>query len=610
MASLTDDQALERIKKPKNKAHIDAAVYQEERLLMHCESILEKNNLPFTAFRNFTGWWKGLITKEKWSVIDSLIGTPLSTLTTTKEIFDQLSKFIDAQDRYIAFKFTNIDYTNDYANYLERIKDDSFWRQRSVEGLKSDICSVVVVDLPTVQTTERPEPYKYFVSPKMFIDLDINRTTGDVEYFIYRQSLVNWDGEAYLNKGNTTNNKLTSLLGQNPDLEKCIVLDDDFYRVYVKKVRGNDWVLASKTAHELGFCPAVDFWQPSIKGTNGINKKGPITNVLKKLDYLLFYRALADYISLYGPFPPLVTYDMSEDMLDDKSTPNPNTNATIDRSQNSFVSNSEETHPNKAVNGMIGPGSVIEVPVPASKDDHDFMANPMKFVGMDTMTLEYIDKKIKLLESEIIEVCTGEDDEYMNEVAKNPEMLAASFESKETIFGWIKRQVERVHRFTTITQAKLRYGNEYFVTCTVDYGSDYNLKGSGILTKEFKEATEAGMPSGYTNEISTAASNTRFKNNPEILARMRILQDLEPYIGYSCAQLQLAGVDKADTINFVIKLNFNSFIKRFELENGSIVNFGSLMDYSDKIKSITETLKEYGQSVNWKLPEQPKGQLA
>lgn len=596
MASLSREQVIARILKPKNRVQIDKAVHQEQRLLMHCESILEKNNLPPLAYRGFTEWWKSLITKEKHETIDKLIGTPLSTLSVTKDIFDQLGKFIDAQDRYVAFKFTDVDYTNDYEKYLEAVNDDEFWRQKSVEALKTDICSIVVVDLPSVQKTMRPEPYKYFVSPNTFVDLEINAINGNVEYFIFKQSDINWDASLYpqaavLDKFN--------LIGTGTKMERVIALDDDYYRVLVKEKKTGEWLVLSESAHGLGYCPAIDFWSPSIKGTNRINKNGPITNVLKKLDYLLFYQTLADYMGLYGPFPVLVTYDSEEEFIDDKVVSNAQAGTYPDATQNSSISASRPTTPEKVASGFIGPGSVRTVPIPVDASDHNFMESPMKFVGMEVPSLEYVDKKIELLRNEIVEICTGEDKDYNNEIAKNPEMLAATFERKETIYGWIKRQVERVHRFTTETQAILRYGKDFYLGCTVDYGSDYNLKGANLLTSEFESSVKAGMPTGYSNEIALAASNTRFKNNPEVLARMRILSDLEPYPGISWELIQSLGINNSDKINFIIKINFISFVSRFELENGSIVEFGSALSYSEKISIIKKQFIEYAKSIEW-----------
>lgn len=612
MAIQSVEDQISLITKPKNKTYIDLAVNQEERLVMHCETILEKSNLPFTAYRNFTTWYEWLITKEKYPMIDKMIGTPLSTVSVTKDIFDQLLKFLDAQDRYVDFNFTDVDYTNDYNDYLLKINDDSFWRQRITDALRTDICSVVVIDCPAKQTTKRPEPYKYFVSPRMFIDIDINRNTGNVEYIIFKQSDLNWDGAYYVQ--GVSNAKL-SMIATGTPMEKVIAIDDTTYRIFTKRVSDSystdNWYLVSESKHDLGYCPVIDFWQPSIKGTNGINKRGVITSILSKLDYLLFYQACSDYMALYGAFPILVMYDDEEESFEEKTKDTINEAQQTDQSHFSQISNTTQTtDPRKSGRKLMASGTLYKVPSPASKDDYNFMDTPLKFVNMDVESLKHVQEKIKELKNEIVEICTGEDTEYLNEIAKNPEMMSASFERKETIFIHIKRQIERVHRFATKAQAELRYGKEYFIGCTIDYGSDYFLKDSTTLVNEYKDAVEGGMPSYYSSEIATTASITRYKNNNEILARLRILSDLEPYQGMDWKTLQLLQINLTDKINFIIKANFITFIKRFELESGSIVKFGSLIPYSEKINIIKLKLIEYGNAISWTDIQQSTGQSA
>ena len=596
---LTVEQILARIKSPRNKGAIDLACYQEERLIMHCEPILEKYNLPFNAYRNFTLWWQSLITEEKYKRIDELIGTPLSTQVVTRDIFNQINKFADAQDRFVDFKFTNPDYTLDYMDYLCESNDDIFWTQKCLDALRTEICSMVVVDLPTSQDSLRPEPYKYFVSPRQFIDTEINKFAGNVEYLIFKQDDFIWD-IGFQTPG--VNSKF-GLLKDGQQMQKLIALDDEFYRVFISVKGKETWQLWFEIPHNLGYCPCIDFWQPSEKGSNGLNKIGPVTIVLRKLDYLLFYQALVDYMDLYGPFPVMVMYDMGEEEFDDK-TKEINSGDYYTIEQTSPVSNVPQTqNPRKAIRRVVGAGTVIEVPVPADKNDHNFMDNPMKFITMDVESIKAVHERIDSLKNEIIEICTGEDSEYLNEIAKNSEMLSASYSEKETIISWVKRQVERVHRFCTKTQAELRYGKEYFVSCTVDYGSDYFLKDSTALANEFGKAVESGMPQGYCLEIVRAAANTRFKNNADVADRCKILIDLEPYPTMTWEQIQALGINTSDIEGFKIKANFVNFIARFEMECGaSVVRFGSAIDYNEKINIIKTKLKEYASGIKWTEP--------
>ena len=51
-------------------------------------------------------------------------------------------------------------------------------------------------------------------------------------------------------------------------------------------------------------------------------------------------------------------------------------------------------------------------------------------------------------------------------------------------------------------------------------------------------------------------------------------------------------------LNFVIKSNLISFVKRFERENTDVVNFGSLVNYNRKIEQINAELMKYAEEMN------------
>ena len=598
--NLSDEQSIALIAAPKNASAIELAKNQEERLLMHSESILEKYSLPFWAFRNFTLWWQSLVTKEKHNKIEQLITTPLSTTSLTEEIFNQIGKFRDAQDRNITFDFTAPDFTNDFNDFLQRTNDDRFWRDTVLDALKTGINDVVVIDLPAVQTTLRPEPYQYLVSPSQMVDLVINKYSGNVEYFIYRQSQFKWDSAL-------ANLQLPSLskLNVGQDIQKVIVIDDSFYRVMIRPSGDSGaYSQLSKVPHNLGFCPCIDFWQPSIQGTNGINKKGILTNLLSKLDKYLFYSALVDYMDVYGAFPIFVTYAMDEEQFDDKNK-QVNFGNYFSPQVTSYLNNDkgEVKDPRTSYSWMGAPGSIIEYQQPADGQDVNFVKDSPHFINMPVDALKHVNDRCASLKAEINKYATGEDTEYMNEIAKNDNMTDASFSKQDSILSFVKRQMERIHVFSIKTRAILRYGAEYFNSCTVDYGSDYFLKDATKIVSEYDAAVKAGMSPEYCYQIMKEACQTRFKNNPEILARQRIIRDLIPYQDKTNADLVLLGISESDIENYVIRINSNSFINQFELEYGDIVKFGKNLEYSDKIYLIQNKLKGYGKEVSWKPAE-------
>ena len=55
----------------------------------------------------------------------------------------------------------------------------------------------------------------------------------------------------------------------------------------------------------------------------------------------------------------------------------------------------------------------------------------------------------------------------------------------------------------------------------------------------------------------------------------------------------------------LIKLNFADFIRRFERENMNIIEFGADIDYTNKISTIKEQLRQYATEA---MPKNPKKQ--
>jgi hypothetical protein len=49
--------------------------------------------------------------------------------------------------------------------------------------------------------------------------------------------------------------------------------------------------------------------------------------------------------------------------------------------------------------------------------------------------------------------------------------------------------------------------------------------------------------------------------------------------------------------DYLVKLNFADFIRRFERENMNIIEFGSATAYDTKINTIKEQLRAYAQEI-------------
>lgn len=610
MTLLSSEQMKGLITKPKHKSYIDQAVRAEEDLVLHCEPILEKYHLPNQAMRSFTSMWRSLLTAAKYERFTELLTTPLETVSTTKEIFNQLYKFFDAQDRFIKYEFGESDIEADFQEYLTKINDEKFWRTKAFDALRIAINSYIVVDLPTIQLSEKPEPYYYFVGVQNVLDVDINKFSGNVEYILFSQSD-------------------TEIIG----------IDSGYYRKYVRKEKGDDstftvrgmeipgdstraytdYELESEVQHStydqygqrltgLGYTPVIDFYGCSISKTKNINKRGPITDVITKLNWLLYYSTTVKYYNMYGPFPIIVMYENKDKEFDEKSADNVvGIGAQYNQISPYDTINSGIKDPKTSKRDLVGAGSVITGPMPEKKDDPSIFSDggPVKVIEMNKDNLQWVNDYVDQLEDEIVEICTGMDVDINNTQAKNQDQIASSFERKESILIGIKSQFERSRKFVVETVAKLRYGAENVTSITIDLGTDFFLKSPEQLTEEYDAAKKSGMNEGYLMSLRKAIINNKYRNNPDELERQTIMLDIEPYNNLTLVECQSAQLPIIDPVGYIIKLNFTNFVARFERENGNLCEFGSEIDYRKKIDAINKTIETYAKEKEMPVIEEP-----
>lgn len=610
MARITVPEIFTRIKNPKHRNELNFACLQEEWLKMHCEPILQKSKLPPRAYLDFTMWVKSFVTADKTARVMSLLTTPFETVATTKSIFDQLGKFFEAQDRYIKLELIDAELEFDYNQYLEKIKDADFWTTKGMDALRIGINSIVVCDLPETQTTPKPEPYYYLLDILNVIDIDLNQKTDAVEYVIFKaddHTIIALDDE-YFRVFKAVYERDGDLDFEFPYIGMSM---ESSYRPATDNLDTSKFVLHSEVRHStfttagafadgLGYCPAIDFYGCVISGTKRIDKRGPVTDVITKLNFLLFFLTLAKYYYLYGPFPIICSFKIKDKYVDEKNAESVDTGTqTISTNQWSAYDlvAVDVIDPRKQPRNLIGPGSSIEVPGMGDKDDPDYMANgPLKIIEMSVDNLEWVKGYVQYLSDDIKKICTGRTPQ-VNNAAKNEDQVGESLEEQKSILDKIGEQFERAHKFVLETVGILRYTRKYFVSATVDYGSDYFLKTADEQTEEFDQAKKSGMNAGYLYALKKNVITTKFKNNKDQLNQQILLLELEPYPEYTVTELKTLGIDQQDWVNFVIKLNFTTFVQRFQAEYGNIVTFMSQSDYKLKIAFIYSKLQEYGRRI-------------
>ena len=130
--------------------------------------------------------------------------------------------------------------------------------------------------------------------------------------------------------------------------------------------------------------------------------------------------------------------------------------------------------------------------------------------------------------------------------------------------------------------------------CSTNAGSSENRSLLKELYDKYKQAKDNGANEAELDAISQQILEVEYRNNPLMMQRMIVLKQLEPYPNKPHEQvLSLYEKGLLDKIKVLIKLNFSTYIDRFERENINIIAFGSNIQLSDKVKVIYKKLEDY-----------------
>ena len=561
---LSNEQIQEIARGRRNQKEIQQGKEHQKRLRFHTETILNKSDLsPY--YYDFLRWIGSnepdpaggstpeLLASDKFDRVKQLIKAPIQTVELTESIYSRLFRIFYSQDSFFNYRFTDDSLEDDW----EEFRESKFWPTIGFQAMQTAIDSVWVIDLPSEQFTEFPQPRNKLIDIEDVIDIK-NDEYNNCIYVIFQ--LGDW----------------------------IYVYDDEFFRVYGV----NGGVITSlpiaEVPHDLGYTPARMMWSERLRSNNLINKEAPITKELTDLDWLLFHMTSKRYMDLANAYPITVTYSLDNDYEDDDLTEN------------------EQRTDGKKPSGsnLVGAGSHIVGKAPNSTEEHDpLQYGPVKVISPDVNTLEWhVKEEIRLIDK-IFKAVVGVDQESRNDAAKNEMQIDSAFESQKSVLFRVKKNFEVIHKFADSTICRLRYG-ERFIDCDIDYGTNFFLKGVDDLQEELQSAKDTGASDAILESISDNILNTRYRDDDKSITRANILNDLDPLPNRTLKEaIELFKEGGIDKINFIIKSNLLSFVRRFERENTGVVNFGSLTNYNRKIEQILESFKMYAEEMGGGVKE-------
>lgn len=565
---LTVDEIRKVLVEGRNRKTLQKAKRHESRLRFHSETTLSEGETANSS--EFFSWIETILPPDKYKVFKTLFRYPVKTVTTTDKIYSALEKVFEGANPVFQYEFNNPEDKQDWEAYRNgTLKEATAWKTKGFDRMKSGINSVLIVDLPEEQSGSLPEPYFYFLDTCDVIDFD--HTEGTFEWIAFKQ----------------------------PG-EKIAFFDDESFRVFntndTSKISAG--TLQSEQGHDLGFCPACWFWTTPISYKDPNLKLSPLSAWLSDLDWLLYFLISKRHLDTYASYPIYSTYEedcnyTAHDETAGAISCHRGYLQTEDLNYLRTVSGQLQTCPICSKNKLAGAGSLIEVPVPDEENGFDLNRNPVQIIEISRSSLDYNVDETKRLESEIYAGVTGFGGEMNKNQAINEKQVIASFEARKNVLFHIASNFEAAQKWTTETICKLRYGTR-FEFASISYGTEFFLMSAEEILQMYKEAKKSGLSDDVLDMLQDQYNQTKYRNNPEQLTRINILNHLDLFRHLSKGEV--SGMFAAGNISYsdyYIKVNFSSLIMRFERENIGIVAFGSSLEFDEKIETIQEVLRGY-----------------
>lgn len=564
------NQIKQILQKPTKRQVIQKAANMQKRLRFHTETNIAVSdiNQPTALFLD---WVRNLLPKDKYNIFLQLFKFPLSTPAVVEDVYRELERVFYSRNSSSSYQFTDSELAEDWADYRKnKLNEPDIWKTVGWKKMQVSINSILVVDLPQVQMSARPEPYFYWLEIEDVIDYEMVNDT-EFKWIVFRQ----------------------------PN-RRIAAFDDTYIRVYQLNEKNEIASLVSEATHNLGYCPARFFWSTQLNEKNKDLKKNPISKELSNLDWYLFFSISKQHLDLYAPYPIYSAY---------AADCNFENNETGDYCDGGFLRNSSgeykilndgtvEKCPCCSEKRIAGPGSFLEVPIPNQAEGIVDMRNPVQITTIDKDSLTYNVEECVRLRNDIIVSIAGSGGTVSEKEAINETQVAANFESKTSVLNALKTNFELAQKFVEDTICRFRYGSD-FISSSISWGTEFYVFTVKELYNKYEQAKTNGASESELDAITQQILEVEYRNNPLVLQRMLILKQLEPYPHKTLDEVLKLHEKKLLNENYVkLKINFSTLVERFERENINIIEFASARTFSEKIKLITDKLLDYVREEN------------
>lgn len=562
---LSESQIIDLIKKKPNNGSIKTGLEYESRLRVSTEPLFYSSISKESGYRELLGIMENTLHPDKFKRTLSFFNYPLPIVNITKDVLGDIYRVFDSRNANF-----NIDYGSNPTleqaaeELLTTINVRNYIEKEGKKVLRNKPNTFVVVDKDM-----EGNPYLLTVCNEDLIGLEWkDKECTKLKYIIFNHSI-------------TTNE-------EGKEVKRIAFYDDEFYRV-ITDIKGN-LSLELEVPHNLGYCPATPFLYAKLNSVESFNRYNPLSSALSTIANWTLFDVYLRYAEYYGVFPIV---EMAKPTCDNPDCEDGWVSYPLENSDE--MSKPIECDSCKK-SKIIGAGSVVLVDAAEHSDEKDH-SGIFKFISPPIENIKFEGDKQKEREVSIKENTKGfaapSDKEAMN-----IEHIRALMEGAKKPLLFISMQLNILHKWVVKTLIKLEF--DVNVDVHANYGTEWFLLTEAEIQKLFENSKMAGLPETELDEIYKLLIETKYKNNPHLVQKMLIENNINPapYLSLKeCIENFKIGVMTQQDL--AVKANYTALLKRFERENGSIVEFGrdaiimGQMTFAQKIDRIYNELINY-----------------
>jgi len=523
---------------------------------------------------------KDILPLDKYIIFKKLLTFPLATTAIVDTIKDHYSKVYEAKDAFFNIKCSNEESKYSFLNLLGELNEDAFWKDKALDAICDTPSMVLVCDKPTVDPTGQYKPYFIQLQVEDIIDIDAD-AENNIKYLIYK-----------------------AIDKDTGDLFIAAIDDNFYYRIEDDSTKPNDerYTILSSVVHDCGYTPARFLGNEPLFSKTTVVQKSPLSPVLGMFDEYLAQYVFKRHLGLYSAYPIYWTYDLGDDNESEF-----NELAFKDWVGETYEAYSElevlalrkQYQSKNAINELMGPGTIVQVPTPLSKEDAD-LKNPIGAISPDLESLKFNTGNLDAEEKRIINYATGKVGRDSKLDRTNELAVSTQSEGERDVLIYVSNQLSKTRTWLWATLGKM-YLPTTFQNCTYSYGTEFFIEDEAAALANFKLYKDSGASTTMLHHRHTSFRQVSTKNlHPNTQLRLSILESIEPYPMRSVEEVEssfLSGV--IDGKDLDIKLRFIEYVARFEREEGIRVEDFEKSDknFNEWIEYIKNKVSGYGKTI-------------